>query len=645
MVGIIGIVATQKNDIDIEKLLPKMCDTIRYRGRHKTDAYIDNNIEAGMNIGIGRVHLGIFNPETQPIFNEDKTKCIIMEGEIYNCQNIKSDLISKGHKFLVDNDPELILHLYEEYGIDFVYKLNGIFSFVIWDKMSGRLLIINDKYGLRPIYYTNNNGYLLFGSEIKAILQDNTFKRIVDDRSVTEFFYFGYILGNKTFFQGIELLPPASIMTYIGGQMSIKQYWDFDFNRIYSDYPENYYIEKLSTLMPQIVNKYMKGNHKIGVLLSGGLDSRTIMASIDKSHYPMHTFTYGKMNCNDAKFAKMISDKLGTIHHYYELKPEDFITHVENVVYMTEGMLNVFYSNFLLSDTLENMSGYTDVVLHGWIGDSTMGDFLNLEHLINVQDDINIFKRLYEPLSVDLKDLFNENYYQIVEKNLDLSKDYISQIGKKVELPANRLIYYNLRERQRRLISVGFIYMRNFLESRTPFSDYEYIDLNLNIHPTFKFNKKLYKKMILAAFPQLKDIPYGATGFPLYKSNFQIKTLQLGRQTLNKITKKIFRLRLFNDEDKSLADYGTWIRTDKNLRDYVLNILSDKKTLERPYFNQKFIRNILESHMCGEKDYSALIGRLLTFELWNRQFIDKLDNDGGYIAEQINDKEVVYLKR
>jgi len=243
MPGLVGIVATQTVNDNTEKLLSKMCQAVRHEEWYKTDTYVNKTV------GLGRVHLGIFNPEPQPIFNEDKTMCILMEGEIYDYQNMKEELVSKGHNFSVDNDPEFILRLYEEYGADFVHKLNGSFTLVIWNENSQELLIINDRYGLRPLYFTERNGYLLIGSEVKAILQDETFKRIVDDRSVADFFSFGYILGNKTFFHGIELLPPASILTHNNGQMSIDNYWNFNYNEEYEDHPEEYYVEKLSKLI------------------------------------------------------------------------------------------------------------------------------------------------------------------------------------------------------------------------------------------------------------------------------------------------------------------------------------------------------------------------------------------------------------
>lgn len=612
MVGLTGIISSHKDDIEIRELLSLMHSSITYDESHKVDVYLDKGI------GLSRVHINVFNPEAQPIFNEDKTKCIMMDGEIFDYQETKADLISKGHIFSINNDPEFVLQLYEEYGDEFVLKLNGIFSIVILDKKLGRLLIISDRYGLRPIFYFNDDGYLLFGSEVKAILQDKKLKKIVDDHSVTDLFAFGYILENRTLFKDINVLPPASILEFIDGKVSIKKYWDFDFNREYKNYNEKYYIDNLSKTIRHAVERQIIGNHKLGALLSGGLDSRTIIGFVRdfKKENEVHTFTYGKKNCNDAKFAQVISERIGTIHHYYEFRPDDIISNAEEVVYKTDGMLNIL--NAPRMQTYRDIARFSNVIFHGWIGDTTNGDFFD-PNIDSNNDNLNIFKRLC-PLSADLKNLFNKSYYPIVEQSLNTSKKYILKTGNNIKLPSNRLIYYNLKERQRRLISVGFIYMRNYLESRTPFSDNDYIDFSTNTPSSLKINKNLYKKMILDTFPKFLDIP-NANGCDLKKSYYQIKILQMSKLGINKISNKIFGKGLFSN-DGSLDDYADWMRTNKKLKDYIIGILLDKRTLERHYFNQEYIKKILTDHMKRKKDHTMLIGMLLTFELWNRQFMD-----------------------
>jgi asparagine synthase (glutamine-hydrolysing) len=177
---------------------------------------------------MARVHLGIFNPEPQPIFNEDKSLFIFMDGKIYDYDKEKGELKLKGHKFIYENDPEFCIRSYDQYGIDFVEKLNGSFVFIICNLKENKMTIANDRYGLRPLYYALNGNQLLFSSEVKSILEDKSFKEL-DDEAVADFFAFKRILGNKTFVKGIKILPPATIAVYDGHNLSIRQYWDFDY--------------------------------------------------------------------------------------------------------------------------------------------------------------------------------------------------------------------------------------------------------------------------------------------------------------------------------------------------------------------------------------------------------------------------------
>lgn len=205
-----GLVGMTKGD---KYLLNQMINLIKHYEWHQVDKYVDSSF------AIARVHLGFFNPEPQPIFNESESLFIFMDGKIYNYREEMNKIKNK-HDIFIGNDPEFCLHSYEEWGTDFVKKLNGTFVLVICEKR--KMLIANDRYGLRPLYYAMNHGRLLFASEAKAILKDKTFKKELNNEAVADFFAFGEVLGNKTLFKGIEVLPPASVLIY-DGNLSIKQ--------------------------------------------------------------------------------------------------------------------------------------------------------------------------------------------------------------------------------------------------------------------------------------------------------------------------------------------------------------------------------------------------------------------------------------
>jgi asparagine synthase (glutamine-hydrolysing) len=225
MAGLTGIYLKRKIDINVEKLNFQMTKSIAYENWYSIDNIVE---EKG---AFGKASLGILNPGSQPIFNDNKTIWIIMEGEIFNYDKLKMDLVKKGHNFKLNNDPEFILHLYDEYIDVFEYKLkelNGVFSIIIYDRRNNNLIICNDRYGFRPLYICDRGDYFLFSSEIKAILQDRSFGKYIDREAMADFFSFGYILGNKTFFKDIKLLPPASFVKCCDDRIDIYNYWNWD---------------------------------------------------------------------------------------------------------------------------------------------------------------------------------------------------------------------------------------------------------------------------------------------------------------------------------------------------------------------------------------------------------------------------------
>lgn len=398
MPGLVGIVKTNENiDIDIRDLLTRMCRAVKHEEHYKIDTFIDDYV------GIGRVDLGILNPEAQPIYNEDENLCIMMWGEIYDYQRLKEELIVRGHKFSVNNDPDFILHLYEECGKNFVHKLNGSFVLAILDKKKKEIMIVNDRYGLRPLYYSKRNGYLLFGSEVKAILEDETFERVIDEKAVADFFAYEYMLGNKTFFKEIRVLPPASVLKCSHKYFSIQQYWDFNYKD--ETFSEEYYVEELVKSFKKAVERVMQDEHRKGLLLSGGLDSRSILAATDGELY---TFTFGERESQEAKIAEIVANKKKTKHQFLELK-EDYISRfAENAVYLTDGMLNILH--FHAISVLDEIRQKVDIILDGLAMDLTLGGSYLAGELFGAKEE-NFPQILLKKLIICLQKIWHKKYF------------------------------------------------------------------------------------------------------------------------------------------------------------------------------------------------------------------------------------------
>jgi len=612
MPGIVVVV----NDKREKQLLESMMNSVRHEDWYLTDFYIEETF------AIARVHLGILNPEPQPIFNEDGSLGIFMDGEVYDYDEEKRNLKANGHKFKVDNDPEFCLHLFEEHGEDFVKRLNGSFVIVIFDAVKRKILVANDRYGLRPFYLTKNGRKYLFASEVKAILEDKTFKKEINHEAVADFFAFEKILGDKTFFKGINALPPASLLVCSNGELSVKQYWHFKFQEEHVR-EEDYYADHLVRIFRKAVERRMKGNHRIGVNLSGGLDSRSIVTAIDKKYYPIHTFTYGVKDGDEARIAEKVAEKLGSKHRFFELKRNYLVHFAEIGVYLTDGMCNCFHFHWM--SLLRQMKEDIDVVFHG-LGLATFlgGSYLNRE-ILKAKESILpqlVYKKLNVLVSKEMMPhFFSGVYYQKI-KDIPSKSFMRSFIEVKAKNPANKSDLFFLCNYTRSITSPA---RRSYLEDRIPGYDNDFVDFVLKIPPKLRFEHKIYYKFFKKLAPDLAKIPYQKTGIPpvapllAHKIGFLIK---VGFKTLVRKLRNMTRGRVSIPDKIGYPYYDEWIREDKELRKFLVNTLLDGKMMSRGYFNEEYVTKMVKDHMSSKKDYGRQLCALLTFELWHRLFFD-----------------------
>jgi asparagine synthase (glutamine-hydrolysing) len=614
-----------------------MVRSIAHEKWHQTDLYLKPPL------ALGRVHLGISNPEQQPIFNEDESVLIMMYGEVFGYEEEKKRLESSGHIFKFDNDPEFCLHLYEECGDGFVQKLNGCFILIIFDVKRERILIANDRHGLLPFYYTQIDNRCVFASEVKAILKDETFNKEIDHEAVADFFAFGRIFGDNTFFKRVKAMPPASIITWSKGKISKKRYWDFKFEEEYDpDLTEAYYVKKLAALFRKAVERTTKERHRFGVFLSGGLDSRTIAAALDKKYYPINTFTYGIRGGDEAQIAKKIAEKLGTKHEFIELKSDYLVSFAQQGVYLTDGMLNC--ANFHWISIKPTVRKHADVMFHGLgldillstVLSHTMyshfyggGSILLLERQMSEAKE-NLFSGLlYSYFNTLVTEemmplFFSDTYYQKIKKYPRQSFDRHLNLVREKD-PVNKLDSFWLRTFGR--YNLSRVILRNYSEDRVPSLDNDFFEFALKLPRKFRFRRQeLYFKLLAELAPELAKIPYQRTGVAptmpilahrigfLAKGSYKFLARKLRAKTHGFISlpHKI-----------GYPDLDDWIRHDKNLRQFLESILLDRKTLARGYFNPDFVTQMVKDHVKGKKDWGMQLCALLTFELWNRLFIDE----------------------
>lgn len=336
MCGITGIFG-----ISDKKLVRRMAASITHRGPDSEGYYVDDTVSLGMR------RLSIIDLETgdQPVYDEKKNLMIFFNGEIYNYRELREGLVRKGHKFHTESDTEAILHAYMEYGVAGIAMLNGMFGFAIYDRSKKKLLLARDRAGIKPLYYCivgssgsggkpDDSAKLVFGSEIKAMLEYGGIERKLDKNALSSYLTYGTVLGDGTLFEGIKKLKPGHVLEFDGKELKenkIDAGWKMDSN-----------LNSASVLLPLLektVESQMVSDVPLGAFLSGGIDSSTIVGLMSRINTkaggtPVETFTVGFGEQSDElKYAKAVSEHFSTSHHEIIVSPEDVPKTVEKLVW------------------------------------------------------------------------------------------------------------------------------------------------------------------------------------------------------------------------------------------------------------------------------------------------------------------------
>jgi asparagine synthase (glutamine-hydrolysing) len=372
--------------------------------------------------------------------------------------------------------------------------------------------------------------------------------------------------------------------------------------------------------MRQAVTRQGISDNTKGILLSGGLDSRLILGYLCQEFNPrlIHSFTFGIPNSDDACLANKVATQVGTLHHFYELKPDYLITAAAEGVKLTDGMMSCVHMHAYAN--LRAQTEYAQIIYKGYMGDALLGGHLDHQLWADYNDETYI-KLLFDDVCVlfrpeEQKRLFSDHYYTHVKDALAESFKETA-IESQAKLIANRQNHFDLRQRQRRFILNGVELVRSYAVVRTPFCDNDLVDFMLSVPPGFRLDRMLMVQAFIRYFPDLAKIPFTRTGFPLMSgaNDLMIRFNQFARYHLSRIG----IIRNPFPKRRPYADYAHWMRTA--LRDWVEGTLLSSDSLDRGYFNSSYIRNLVSEHMAGS-DHTMKIGMLLAIELWHKQFSD-----------------------
>ena len=629
MCGIAGKVSA-KGPVS-EDLLNRMCSVIEHRGPDSRGVYA----EGPVGLGIQRLRIIDLKTGDQPIFNEDGSVVIVLNGEIYNYRELREELAARGHRFSTGSDTETIVHAYEEYGDDCVTHLRGMFAFALWDRQARRLLLARDRIGKKPLFYAQRGDTLWFGSEAKAILQDEEVDRSIDLDAIDCYLHFQYVPHPLSAFAALRKLPPAHTLVWERGRIDVRRYWRLSYRRRNDAATEADAHELLREKLLEATRLRLRSDVPLGAFLSGGVDSSAVVAAMAKqSEGRVKTFSIGfDVDAYDeTRYAREVAQLFDTDHHELRVEPKAMDILPRLVWYYGEPFADSSaIPSFYLAELTRR---HVTVALNGDGGDESLAGYERYigagmadrvarlpvparrglalaARLIGPAESESSFRsrldrlahtssmtgyeryamwmayfterereRMYTP---ELREQLGRRTAPTVVRDPWLASDAGDRVNRLLDVDVNTYLPGDL------LVKMDIASMAHSLEVRSPLLDHEFMELCAGFPGAWKLSggttKKLFKDALRPWLPDhLLDRPKWGFGVPL----------------------------------------DSWLRGP--LRELPREILLDPTALDRNFFREEYVRGLISDHVSGARDNASRLWALIQLELWLRTFVDRRAN-------------------
>jgi asparagine synthase (glutamine-hydrolysing) len=633
MCGIAGFVepSSVSSPLGAERsraLAHRMCDVIRHRGPDDEGVWVQACAEGqrdGVALGMRRLSIIDLSTGHQPIHNEDRSVWIVFNGEIYNFHELRAELERAGHAFYTATDTEVIVHAYEQWGTRAIGRLRGMFGLAIWDGRSKALIIARDRIGIKPLHYAELNGRLYFGSEIKSLLCVPDLPRDLDLDALDHYLSFLYTPRDGSIFRAIKKLPPGHLLTWKDGRVEVERYWQLPAQESFTG-SEQDAILQLREVLCGAVRSHLISDVPLGAFLSGGVDSSLVVGLMaETSGVRVKTFSIGFDDpaFDELEHARRVAQHFDTDHHEFVVKPDG--------VSILDNLIGHFDEPFADSSAIptwyvsEMARRHVTVVLSGDGGDELFGGYdrytphprvvrfdryspralryvaaiagARLPHGVRGKNFLRHVARDQHRRYLDAIRFFSAD-----EKPALLSRDILDALEgpdpetrlarhfeRYVELPwPSQMMRFDAETYlpEDVLTKVDRMSMAHSIESRVPLLDNEVIGFAATLPAAFKVKNGRGKHV-------LKEV--AATLLP--------------RDILDR-KKQGFGVPL-----------GTWFRG--NLRELFADTLLSPASLQRGYFRQAFVRQLVDEHVSGKRDHTLRLWQLVVFERWHRQYVDE----------------------
>lgn len=603
-----GFVGFTNNIPNTREVLERMSESITHRGPDSHGEHIDE----GVALGFRRLSIIDLSNGSQPLYNEDGTVVLVFNGEIYNYQPLREELLSYGHSFSTETDSEVLIHGYEQWGKELLGRLRGMFAFVIWDKKRGELFGARDFFGIKPLYYTSMGGAFIFGSEIKSFLHHPLFVKELNTDALESYLTFQYSACEETFFKGVKRLLPAHYFVYKDGIMKTQRYWNVDFLPDEGPGLEDW-VNKISDTFKDSVEAHKIADVEVGSFLSSGVDSSYVaaVADVDK------TFTVGfgeDERYNEIGYAKEFSKYIGKENISKVITPEEYWSEFPKIQYhMDEPLADP--AAVALYFVCQLASKYVKVVLSGEGADEIFGGY----NIYKEPDDVAIYNAVPMPIrrmigniasrfphkrgvnffirrGKTLEERFIGNAYIFSEEERKailkiktsapdayaLTKPFYDMVRDKDNLTKMQFLDLNMWMTGDILLKADKMSMANSLELRVPFLDREVMALAQRIPKRYRVTRENTKYAMRLAAQRAcpkETADKKKLGFPV--------------------------------------PIRIWLKEDKYIDIVKKEFLSENS---KKFFNTDSLIKLIEEHRSGEYDRSRKIWTVYTFLVWYRVY-------------------------
>lgn len=621
MCGITGLFNRNHEPAET-RLIEAMTGALEHRGPDGEGVWLDGPIA----LGHRRLAIIDLSPQGhQPMVTRDGRFVLTYNGEVYNFRELRTELEARGYAFHSTTDSEVVLNAFAEWGLDAVQRFNGMFAFAIWDKTTSQLMLVRDRYGIKPLYYTMAGNSFVFASEIKALLKHPRVAAEMDQEALVEYLTFQNIISDRTLFKNIKMLPAGSILTVTQTEERLHKYWDFSYEEPEQSFSKNEYIEELEYLFRQSVNRQLVSDVELGAYLSGGMDSGAITAISSLQLPYIKTFTCGfdlssasgiEQTFDERREAERMSYLFKTEHYEMVLKAGDMERCMPSLAYhVEEPRVGQCYPNYYASRLA---SKFGKVVLAGTAGDEIFAGYpwryypqVQHQHFDDYQ------KSYYGYWQRIFKEQEHQQAFSPIWNNVshfsafDVFKDIFNGVSVSKKITPETLVNYSLYFEAKTflhglLVIEDKLSMAHGLETRVPFLDNDLVDFALKLPTSIKLGG--LDKVVSAGSKQQDISRY-------------LKKSRDGKLILRDMMKKFLPTDVVEKVKQGFsAPDATWFKGES--MEYVEHVVFNDRSQIYHYLDKQFIQNKVSEHLAGQVNHRLMIWSLLSLEQFCTTYLD-----------------------